>query len=91
MRQSSEYAKQHNKRGIDRRPEKCVKVKFDDEDDTVSMWVDVLAKSSGSTKTFMMPNVDDEVWCSLDAKGSERCVMGSKYNDSETPPSDNDP
>lgn len=93
MRAGNEYqANSTNKRGIvtDRDPKKMrVKVTFEDEDDTVSAWVDVLSKSSGATKMFMMPNVNDEVWCAMDAKGEDGCVMGSKYNDKDTPPSDN--
>ena len=92
MRSSGEYHQNNvTKRGIvvDRDPSRMkVKVNFDDEDETVSMWVDVLSRSSGSVKTFMMPNMDDEVWCMMDAKGEDGCVVGSKYNDKDTPPSD---
>ncbi|PYE87385.1 phage baseplate assembly protein V [Phyllobacterium leguminum] len=80
-----------NKRGIvvDRDPKKMrVKVQFQDEDDTVSFWVDVLARSSGTTKSFMMPDVDDEVWCAVDMKGEDGCIIGSKYNDKDAPPFD---
>lgn len=79
------------KRGlvVERDPAKMrVKVNFDDEDETVSMWVDVLARSAGPVKTFMMPDQDDEVWCMIDAKGEDGCVVGSKYNDKDIPPSD---
>lgn len=91
-RSSGEYGQNNtNKRGIvvDRDPKKMrVKVKFSDEDETVTTWVDVLAASAGTVKTFMMPNEGDEVWCSMDAKGEDGCVMGSKYNDQDTPPTD---
>lgn len=90
-RSSGEYSQNStNKRGIivDRDPQKMrVKVQFADEDETVTTWVDVLAASSGTVKTFMMPSEGDEVWCSVDAKGEDGCVMGSKYNDQDTPPS----
>ncbi|MCA1492696.1 hypothetical protein I6F11_17385 [Ensifer sp. NBAIM29] len=90
MRASSEYDQNSgNKRGIvvDRDPAKMrVKVQFKDEDDTVSFWVDVLSKSSGKTKSFMMPDIDDEVWCAVDMKGEDGCVIGSKYNDQDKPP-----
>lgn len=92
MRAGNEYRQNAGvKRGliVERDPAKMkVKVRFDDEDETDSMWVDVLAASAGSVKSFMMPNENDEVWCMLDAKGEDGCVVGSKYNDKDTPPSD---
>lgn len=90
MRSENEYeANQTNKRGIvvDRDPKKKrVKVNFEDEDETVSMWIDVLSRSASSTKTFMMPDLNDEVWCALDAKGEDGCIIGSKYNEKDAPP-----
>ncbi len=90
MRANSDYQQNgSNKRGIvvDRDPKKMrVKVQFKDEDDTVSFWVDVLSRASGKTKGFMMPDVDDEVWCAVDMKGEDGCIIGSKYNDKDTPP-----
>ncbi len=90
MRAKSDYNQNNvTKRGVvvDRDPKKMrVKVNFEDEDETVSKWVDVLARSSGSTKSFMMPDKDDEVWCAFDPKGEDGCVVGSKYNDKDTPP-----
>lgn len=91
MRKGAEYAQNWGaKRGtvVARDPrKKRVKVKFHDEDETASMWIDVLARSSGEVKTFMMPGEADEVWCMVDAKGEDGCIVGSKYNDRETPPS----
>ena len=90
MRHSNEYSQNNvNKRGIvvDRDPKKKkVKVNFADEDETVSMWIDVTAKSAGQTKTFMMPDLNDEVWCALDAKGEDGCIIGAKYNEQDAPP-----
>ena len=34
----------------------------------------------------MMPDMDDEVWCALDAKGEDGCLMGVKYNTKNAPP-----
>lgn len=91
MRSDNEFSQNAGvKRGlvVELDPKKMrVKVNFDDEDETVSMWVDVLARSAGAVKTYMMPNQDDEVWCMMDAKGEDGCVVGSKYNDKDTPPS----
>lgn len=90
MRAGSEY--QNNagvKRGIvvERDPaKKRAKVQFQDEDQAVSFWVDVLSRSSGSTKSFIMPDMDDEVWCMLDQKGEDGCIVGSKYNQKDKPP-----
>lgn len=77
------------KRGVvvDRDPKKMrAKVRFEDEDDSVSFWVDVVAKAAGGSKLFIMPEVDDEVWCALDQKGEDGCIIGSKYNEKDAPP-----
>lgn len=91
-RSKGEYGQNaQHKRGIvvDRDPKVMrVKVRFEDEDDTVSLWLDVLAKASGSSKSFMMPEIDDEVWCALDQKGEDGCIIGSKYNDKDATPFD---
>jgi phage baseplate assembly protein V len=92
MRASDDYQKNPVvKRGIvvDRDPKKMrIKVRFQDEDDTVSHWIDVLSGPSGRTRSFMMPELDDEVWCGLDPKGEDGCLLGSKYNDRDKPPFD---
>ena len=81
MRASDDYQKNNSiKRGIvvDRDPGKMrIKVRFQDEDDTVSHWIDVLSRASGATKSFMMPELDDEVWCGVDPKGEDGCFFGS--------------
>lgn len=89
MRASEHEANQTNKRGIvvERDPARQkIRVQFDDEDGVVSHWIDVLSSSGGSTKTSMMPDMDDEVWCALDAKGEDGCLMGVKYNTKNAPP-----
>lgn len=89
MRGSEFNANQTTKRGlvVERDPARQkVRVRFGDEDDLVSNWLDVLASAGGSTKTFMMPDVGDEVWCALDAKGEDGCVLGVKYNAVNAPP-----
>lgn len=89
MPASEPEANQTNKRGIvvDRDPARQkIRVQFDDEDGVVSHWIDVLARSGGSTKTSMMPDSGDEVWCALDAKGEDGCLMGVKYNAKNAPP-----
>ncbi|KQI69378.1 hypothetical protein AN189_02835 [Loktanella sp. 3ANDIMAR09] len=78
-----------NKRGVvvARDPQtQRVRVQFDDEDGIVSAWIDVLAKSTSKTKSFMMPGLGEEVWCALDARGEDGCLLGSKYNARDTPP-----
>ncbi len=89
MRAREYEANQTNKRGIvvDRDPARQkIRVQFEDEDGVVSHWIDVLASAGGSTKTYMMPDMGDEVWCALDAKGEDGCMMGVKYNASNVPP-----
>lgn len=89
MRGAEYEANQTNKRGIvvDRDPKgQRIRVQFDDEDGVVSHWIDVLASSGGGTKTYMMPDDGDEVWCALDAKGETGCLMGVKYNANAAPP-----
>lgn len=91
-RNNSEYGQNStNRRGIvvDRDPKRMkVKVQFEDEDGVVSTWIDVLSKSSTGVKAFQMPGKDDEVWCAMDAKGEAGCIIGSRYNAKEPPPSD---
>lgn len=90
MRDNNQHqANSINKRGIivDRDPAKMrVKVRFDDEDGMVSAWIDVLAKSTIGTQTFMMPAMGEEVWCAMDAKGEDGSIIGSKYNSQNPPP-----
>lgn len=90
MRDNDQHqANSTNKRGIivDRDPAKMrVKVRFEDEDGMVSAWIDVLAKSTIGTQTFMMPAMGEEVWCAMDAKGEDGSIIGSKYNSKNPPP-----
>lgn len=95
MRGANEYKNnQSNKRGlvIERDPAKHrVKVQFPDEDESVTHWIDVVANASTGTSFFAMPGMGDEVWCALDHKGEDGCLIGSKYNDKDkTPFSSND-
>ena len=80
-----------NRRGVvvERDPKNMrVKVRFEDEDNTVSYWIDVLGGSSNGVSYFGMPGEEDEVWCAIDAKGESGCLLGSRYNDKERPPHD---
>ena len=65
-----------------------VRAKIEDEDDIETYWLDILSSSSSSTKSFNMPDEGDEVWAMVDAKGEEGFVVGSRYNDVDTPPND---
>lgn len=90
MRASNEYAQNPTiRRGVvvDRDPTTMrVKVQFEDEDDVVTQWIDVTAKSATGTSAFQMPGHNDEVWCAMDAKGEAGCLLGSRYNSKDTPP-----
>lgn len=90
MRGSNEYGQNAGiRRGIvvDRDPKKMrVKVQFQDEDEVVTQWIDVVAKSSTGVSAFQMPGKDDEVWCAMDAKGEGGCLIGSRYNTKDAPP-----
>lgn len=63
-----------------------LRVQFLDEDEIVSHWVDVLARSSGAVRTYIMPQIGDEVWCAMDMRGEDGCMIGVKYNDTRRPP-----
>lgn len=89
MRANEYEANQTNKRGmvVDRDPARQkIRVEFADEDGVVSHWIDVLAGAGSSTKTYLMPDVGDEVWCGMDAKGEDGCLLGVKYNAKNAPP-----
>ncbi|ANH04979.1 phage baseplate assembly protein V [Shinella sp. HZN7] len=92
MRNGDEYRQnQQIRRGIviDRDPKKMkVKVRFEDEDDVVTQWIDVTSKSSTGFRSFMMPGKDDEVWVGMDAKGEAGCLLGSRYNRKDPTPYD---
>lgn len=89
-RSSNEYRQNAtNRRGVvvDRDPKKMkIKVRFEDEDDVVTHWIDVTGSSSGGAKFFSMPGMEDEVWCAMDAKGEAGCLLGSRYNSKDLPP-----
>lgn len=89
-RSSSEFRQNAtNRRGIvvDRDPKKMkIKVRFEDEDDVVTHWIDVTGPSSNGVKFFSMPGMEDEVWCAMDAKGEAGCLLGSRYNAKDVPP-----
>jgi phage baseplate assembly protein gpV len=90
MRARNEYAQNPTiRRGVvvDRDPATMrVKVRFEDEDDVVTQWIDVTAKSATGTSAFQMPGQNDEVWCAMDAKGEAGCLLGSRYNSKDAPP-----
>lgn len=92
MRNGDEYRQnQQIRRGIvvERDPKKKrVKVLFEDEDDTVTQWIDVLSRSSTGVRVYQMPGANDEVWCGMDAKGEAGCILGSRYNGKDAPPAD---
>lgn len=88
-RNHNEYGQNPNiRRGlvVDRDPKAMrVKVQFQDEDDLVTQWIDVVAKSSTGVSAFQMPGEKDEVWCAMDAKGEAGCLIGSRYNAKDAP------
>lgn len=90
MRAHNEYAQNPTiRRGVvvDRDPKAMrVKVRFEDEDDVVTQWIDVTAKSATGVSAFQMPGQNDEVWCAMDAKGEAGCLIGSRYNAKDAPP-----
>ena len=92
MRANDEYSQNAGiRRGVivDRDPKKMrVKVQFKDEDEIVTQWIDVVSKSSTGVSVFQMPGAQDEVWCSMDAKGEGGCLIGSRYNGKDAPPAD---
>lgn len=84
-----EVANNHvNKRGIveERDGEnQRVRVRFADEDDTASWWIDVIGQGSSANASFDMPDEGDEVWCALDPAGEGGCVLGTRYNAKDRP------
>lgn len=92
MRNGDEYGQNTQiRRGVvvDRDPKKMkVKIRFEDEDDVVTQWIDAVSRSATGVSAFQMPGKDDEVWCAMDAKGEAGCLIGSRYNSKDPPPAD---
>ncbi|MGV1825605.1 hypothetical protein GOZ89_16215 [Agrobacterium vitis] len=90
MRASDEYRQNPTvRRGVvvDRDPKTMrVKVQFQDEDEVVTQWIDVVAKSATGVSVFQMPGQGDEAWCAMDVKGEAGCLIGSRYNSKDAPP-----
>ena len=87
MRSGGEYENnQTNKRGLIKELDEegfRIRVEFADEDASETHWIDVL---SGDGSSYNMPPVGSEVWCAMDAKGEDGCLMGVKYNKKDAPP-----
>ena len=88
-RREREIANNHtNKRGevIERDGKNArVRVRFPDEDETRSFWIDVPGSGSSASASFDMPDVEDEVWVGLDPSGEGGVVIGTRYNAKNRP------
>lgn len=62
-----------------------VRVRFPDEDETNSYWIDVVSKGSTANADFDMPDEQNEVWCGLDPSGEGGCILGTRYNAKDRP------
>lgn len=67
-----------------------VKVIFQESNNIVSYYMPVLQMFTGTNKSYFMPNINDVVICLLSPRGDSGVVLGSIYNDKNTPPVDDE-
>lgn len=65
------------------------RVRFADEDDTVSRWLYWNMAAAGSSKVYMGPDVGSQVNCLVDHNGEDGCVLGACYSKADPTPTTN--
>ncbi|WP_171182357.1 phage baseplate assembly protein V [Ruegeria sp. HKCCD8929] len=64
-----------------------VKVRFEDNDQVVSGWLDVVQRSTAGMRAFTRPKPGSQVVCQLDANREAGVVLGALYSDADPAPS----
>ncbi len=67
-----------------------VRVRFDDNDQMVSGWLDVVQRSTAGMKVFTRPKPGSQVVCLMDANREAGVVLGAVYSDADPAPTGNE-
>ncbi|MCG7518851.1 phage baseplate assembly protein V [Ruegeria sp. Ofav3-42] len=67
-----------------------VKVRFEDNDQVISGWLDVAQRSTAGMKVFTRPKPGSQVACLLDANRESGVVLGALYSDADPAPAGGD-
>lgn len=63
-----------------------VRVQFEDSDQLISGWLDVVQSSALGIKTFTRPRTGSQVVCLMDARCEAGVVLGAVYSDADPAP-----
>ncbi|WP_170433019.1 phage baseplate assembly protein V [Ruegeria arenilitoris] len=66
--------------------ESQVRVRFDDNDQMISGWLDVAQRSTAGMKVFTRPKPGSQVVCLMDANREAGVVLGAVYSDADPAP-----
>lgn len=65
------------------------RVRFADEDDTVSRWLYWNMSAAGTSKFYASPDVGSQVNCIVDHNGEDGCILGACYSKADPTPTSN--
>ncbi|WP_171182390.1 phage baseplate assembly protein V [Ruegeria sp. HKCCD8929] len=63
-----------------------VKVRFEDNDQVISGWLDVVQRSTAGMRAFTRPKPGSQVVCQMDANREAGVVLGALYSDADPAP-----
>ena len=67
-----------------------VRVRFEDNDQMISGWLDVAQRSTAGIKVFTRPKSGSQVVCLMDANREAGVVLGAVYSDADPAPVGNE-
>ncbi|WP_160175167.1 phage baseplate assembly protein V [Ruegeria halocynthiae] len=67
-----------------------VRVQFEDNDQLISGWLDVVQRSTSGVKVFTRPKVGSQVVCQMDANREAGVILGAVYSDADPAPAGNE-
>ena len=65
------------------------RVRFADEDDTVSRWLYWNMPAAGKSKIYSAPDIGSQVNCVVDHNGEDGCILGACYSKQDPTPTSN--
>jgi len=63
-----------------------VRVRFEDNDEVISGWLDVVQRSSAGMRVFTRPKPGSQVVCAMDANREAGVVLGALFSDADPAP-----